>query len=608
MANRNTELHFSKLPNVDIKRSIFDLSHGHKTTFNEGELVPILVQEILPGDTFNIDTGYVIRMNTPLKPVMDTAYLDLYYFFVPNRLVWDHWPEFMGENKTEAWDEEQTEYEIPTISGIFNNGSIADHMGAPTEIKIGRSSTADAINGTIIKGINALPFRDYVLIYNEWFRNQNLIAPIDTEKDLDGNQTNDTSVSYGKNVPSRGGTKCLKVAKLHDYFTSALPEPQKGNPVTIPLGDNAPVVGNGTAIGLTTGKNSMGVNDSLFNLYANPTPNGKNPTTINQQIDLLVPGIEKVNNETNELSTDSAKIGEIATDLDYLTNVRTPYPVGLTTNANNSGMIADLTNATAININDIRLAFAVQRQLEKDARGGTRYIEIIKSNFGVTSADARQQRPEYLGGKRCPINMMQVLQTSEGTENSPQGNTAAFSNTAGSNRSFTKSFTEHGFIIGLACIRVVNSYQQGLNKMWSRSRRFDYYWPALANIGEQPILNKEIYMQDTPASAAGDENDQNEQVFGYQEAWAEYRYNPNLITGQLRSNAEKNGNIWHYGLSFDQLPTLSQEFNDEGTEAIDQTLSVQSSVSDQFTCDFYFSIKAARPMPMYSIPGLIDHN
>ncbi len=590
MANRNTELHFSKLPNVDIKRSIFDLSHGHKTTFNEGELVPILVQEILPGDTFNIDTGYVIRMNTPLKPVMDTAYLDLYYFFVPNRLVWDHWPEFMGENKTGEWDEEETEYQIPTIITTYEPGSIGDHMGIPTKKCIGLQNITRPE-----KGVNALPFRGYVLIYNEWFRNQNIIAPLDVQKNVDGNIIAFPTAKYVQ----AGTTKCLKVAKLHDYFTSALPEPQKGSPITIPLGDSAPVIGNGTAIGLEAPGAST-VNDYTWNLVAATATTNNILEGVTEPAKNGITGLYASSEETRKNTGDKITSVNAAPS--------NPTIMGLTTDPNLSGMIADLTNATAININDIRLAFAVQRQLEKDARGGTRYIEIIKSNFGVTSADARQQRPEYLGGKRCPINMMQVLQTSEGTENSPQGNAAAFSNTAGSNRSFTKSFTEHGFIIGLACVRVVNSYQQGINKLWSRTRRFDYYWPALANIGEQPILNKELYITQAGSQKTEEDNNKDNEVFGYQEAWAEYRYNPNLITGQLRSNAEKNGNIWHYGLEFETLPTLSQEFNDEGTEAIDQTLAVQSTVSDQFTCDFYFSIKAARPMPMYSIPGLIDHN
>ena len=593
MATRNTELHFKNLPKVDIKRSIFDLSHGHKTTFNEGELVPILVQEIIPGDTFNIDTGYVIRMNTPIKPVMDTAYLDLYYFFVPNRLVWDHWEEFMGENKTGFWDEEQTEYTIPNVLGNFETGTIADHMGIPTKVVIGQNQTF--IGGEIVKGVNALPFRGYTLIYNEWFRNQNLIAPIDIEKDIDG-EIMHTGLD---NRPAVGASKCLKVAKIHDYFTSALPEPQKGNPVTLPFGDTAPVVGNGRTLGLTTGEGyDVGLISMDGTLKAvEVTTNAANNTPPNEGMTL--PGVFASGNITNK---DGAH---------WYNDSRGANRIfGVSEDPKKSGLIANLTSATAVNINDIYLAFAVQKQLQKDARGGTRYIEIIKSNFGVTSDDARMQRPEYLGGKRCPINMMQVLQTSEGTENSPQGNAAAFSNTAGSNRSFTKSFTEHGFIIGLACVRVVNSYQQGLNKMWSRQRRFDYYWPSLANIGEQPILNKEIYVSQTGANNTKTTDDarKDNEAFGYQEAWAEYRYNQNIITGQLRENANKNGNIWHYGTTFNNLPTLSQEFNDEGTEAIDQTLAVQSSVSDQFTADFYFSIKAARPMPMYSIPGLISHN
>ena len=582
MANRNTELHFKNIPKLDIKRSTFDMSYSHRTTFNEGELVPFMVQEVLPGDTFTLDTSYVIRMNTPIKPVMDNAYLDIYYFYIPNRLSWEKWPEFMGENKTGAWDEEQTEYTVPGSYGTFNSKTIADYMGIPTGVAIPQDDA-----------VNALYFRDYVLIYNEWFRNQNLIAPINAETNIDSTQLNTNG------SPALGNTPLLKAAKLHDYFTSALPEPQKGDPVQLSLGDSAPVIGNGKSINIYTreGQKDYVAPIVLTGFEQNDTNMLPKNGTFPDQRRLLSTYGEKNPQE-------KYKGGEIIRD--YTGNMNTNVQAGLTTtiglstNPEYSGMIADLTQATAINVNDIRLSFAIQRQEEKDARGGTRYIEIIKTNFGVTSQDARQQRPEYLGGGRNPINMQQVLQTSESTGTSPQGNTSAFSNTVGRNNSFTKSFTEHGIIMGIAVIRVENSYQNGLNKMFSRKRRYDYYLPGFANIGEQAILNKEIFMSNNTK--------QNNEGFGYQEAWAEYRYNNNLITGQLRKNANKNGNIWHYGLNFAALPTLSQDFNDEGVQAIDQTLSVQSTNADQFTADFYFDMKGTRPMPIYSIPGLIDHN
>lgn len=589
MANRNTELHFKNIPKLDIKRSTFDMSYSHRTTFNEGELVPFMVQEVLPGDTFTLDTSYVIRMNTPVKPVMDNAYLDIYYFYIPNRLSWEKWPEFMGENKTGAWDEEQTEYTVPGSYGTFNSKTIADYMGIPTGVAIPQEDA-----------VNALYFRDYVLIYNEWFRNQNLIAPINAETDIDSTQLNTNG------SPALGNTPLLKAAKLHDYFTSALPEPQKGDPVQLSLGENAPVVGNGNALGLTTGfinsadqtEQMYYLSESTFNNYnfKQAQDSLAKPYPYISQSDLA--GFTGTGEYVGKDST-PRKVGK-STITNPLGGSNETQLLGVTKDPKFSGLVADLTQATAINVNDIRLSFAIQRQEEKDARGGTRYIEIIKTNFGVTSQDARQQRPEYLGGGRNPINMQQVLQTSESTGTSPQGNTSAFSNTVGRNNSFTKSFTEHGIIMGIAVIRVENSYQNGLNKMFSRKRRYDYYLPGFANIGEQAILNKEIYMSTNTK--------QNNEGFGYQEAWAEYRYNNNLITGQLRKNANKNGNIWHYGLNFAALPTLSQEFNDEGVQAIDQTLSVQSTNADQFTADFYFDMKGTRPMPIYSIPGLIDHN
>ena len=597
MANRNTELHFKNIPNIDIKRSTFDLSFTHRTTFNEGELIPIFCKEVLPADTFIVNTSWVIRMNTPIKPVMDNAYMDTYFFYIPNRLAWDHWPEFMGENKTGAWDEDLVEYTIPGSYGTFNNGTIADHMGIPTGVAIPQEDA-----------VNTIPFRDYVLIYNEWFRNQNLIAPIDVENDIDDTQIN------GSTSPALGNVAPFKVAKLHDYFTSGLPGPQKGEPVKLALGESAPVIGNGTAIGLETGiENASNNTKQIWNITTGELKKINGETVING----LVDGPNQPNNNFVGTWGDYLKKDGTSTpftqgspgksdpiqnsDLQGAT-LSNLYQrrLGLTTTPQYSGMIADLTQATAINVNDIRLSFAIQRQEEKDARGGSRYIEIIKTNFGVTSQDARQQRPEYLGGSRNPINMMQVLQTSEGTENSPQGNTAAFSNTVGIQKSFKKSFTEHGWIIGLACIRVENSYQNGLERSFSRKRRYDYYLPGFANIGEQAILNKEIFMSNNTT--------QNNEGFAYQEAWAEYRYSPNYITGQLRANANKNGNIWHYGLNFETLPTLSQEFNDESTAPIDQTLSVTSELADQFTADFYFDFKATRPMPVYSIPGLIDHH
>lgn len=565
--DRNTELHFAEQPGVNIKRSTFPLNHTHKTTFNTGELVPILVQEILPGDTFKVNTNYVVRMTTPIKPVMDNAYMDIYFFYVPNRLVWDHWKEFMGENTEGAWDDDETEYQIPTRmvtpeqsspshvdDTTYKKGSVADHMGLP--INTGME-------------VNVLPFRAYTLIYNEWFRDQNMQAPILIPKGDGDKVIGQTSTT------AYDGYNLLKVNKFHDYLTSALPEPQKGDPVTIGMSGEAPVL-------------------------TSDSKNTKLPTTalkwinVNNQNEAL-DGFIAPQETLGTVSTYNVRMGTSTTN--------TAAGVVLPTYEDNiriapSNLYADLSEATAVTINQLRQAVQTQKFLERDARCGTRYIEIIKGHFGVTSPDARQQRPEYLGGRRVPINVSQVLQTSESSDTSPQGNTAAFSLTGGTNIGFTKSFTEHGYIIGLACIRTQHSYQQGINRMWSRKRRFDFYWPEFGHLGEQAILNKEIYANGTSTD---------DEVFGYQERYGEYRYCPNTISGEFRSTYAQSLDIWHYGDNYASQPYLSDEWLQEPVTNVDRTLAVQSTVSDQFLADFYFQIKATRPMPLFGVPGLMDH-
>ena len=543
---RNRESHFAVNPtSIDMPRSIFDLSHKHATTFNAGELAPIYLEEVLPGDTFNVNTSLVARMSTPIHPVMDNCYLDVYFFFVPNRLVWNHWPEFMGENRTTKWEQE-TEYEVPQItspSGGFNKGTIAEGLGIP----IGISNLS----------VSVLPIRSYVLIYNEWFRDQNLQDPAYLSLD-DSTTAGSNGSTY--QIDAQKGGKYLPVNKFHDYFTSALPEPQKGPDVLLPLGDKAPVIGNGITLGLTDGTNNFGFVDGT-NPYINTGAFGK--------------------------ETGSTPSGG--------TNPNPNKTIGVTTDPEKSGIVADLSTATAATINNLRQAIAIQHLFEKDARGGSRYIEIIKSHFGVTSPDGRHQRPEYLGGKRIPITMNQVLQTSSTDSTSPQGNTAAYSLTNDQSDSFTKSFTEHGHIIGVACVRTDHTYQQGIERLWNRKRRFDYYWPELANIGEQAILNKEIYAQGTDAD---------DEVFGYQEPWAEYRYKANRVSGAFRSTYGQPLDSWHYGDKFTSQPILGATWLKETTANIDRTLAVQSSVEDQFIVDFWFDVKATRPLPMYGVPGL----
>lgn len=526
--DRNSENRFAENPQVGVSRSRFQRNSDNKTTFNTGDLIPIYLDEVLPGDTHQIDLACVMRMATPIFPVMDNAFCDFYFFFIPNRLLWEHWKEFMGENRQTAWTP-KTEYSIPQVTaptGGWAEGTLADYFGLPTKV--------EGIS------VSALPGRAYGLIYNEWFRNQNVTQPTlvevtdaTTTGKNDGSATNDSAITLAKP---------LKAAKVFDYYTGALPEPQKGEPITLPLGGTAPV-----------------------KLY------------------------DAQNKPINKIQIDNATIYTPSED----------RPIAATnSNLDKYGyMSADLSSVTAATINQLRQAFQIQKLLEKDARGGTRYREVLREHFGVVSPDGRMQIPEYLGGYRLPINVSQVIQTSSTDSTSPQGNTAALSVTTMSKSMFTKSFTEHGFIMGLAVVRTDQTYQQGIERMWSRKGRYDYYWPVLANIGEQAILNKEIYAQG---------NAKDEEAFGYQEAWADYRYKPSKVTGLFRSNAQQSLDSWHYAQDYDALPTLSTAWMEQGDAEMKRTLAVQNQ--PDFIADFYFMNKTTRCMPVYSIPGLIDHH
>lgn len=549
--NRNSEYSFAQNPQVGVSRSRFQRNSDNKTTFNTGDLIPIYLDEVLPGDTHEIDLACVMRMATPIFPVMDNAFCDFYFFFVPNRLLWEHWKEFMGENKETAWTP-KTEYSVPQVTaptGGWEEGTLADYLGLPTKI--------EGIS------VSALPGRAYGLIYNEWFRNQNVTQPTlvevtdaTTKGKNDGSNTNDSAITLAKP---------LKAAKVFDYYTGALPEPQKGEPITIPITGGAPI-----------------------GLY---------------------------NTDTGDVTINSAKIKEIFNDAG-LTETNGTYQasywdpgggptankglaVGNATAGTYSGVSlgADLSSVNATTINQLRQAFQIQKLLEKDARGGTRYREVLREHFGVISPDSRMQIPEYLGGYRLPINVSQVIQTSSTDNTSPLGNTAALSVTTMNKPMFTKSFTEHGFIMGLAVVRTDQTYQQGIDRMWSRKGRYDYYWPVLANIGEQAILNKEIYAEGSP-------ND--DKAFGYQEAWADYRYKPNKVTGLFRSNATQSLDAWHYAQDYKSLPFLGTQWMQQSDAEMKRTLAVQSQ--PDFIADFYFMNKTTRCMPVYSIPGLIDHH
>lgn len=552
--NRNTELHFATNPtNIDMQRSKFVREMTHKTTFNTGDLIPIYVDDAMPGDTIQMDMASCIRMSTPIYPVMDNAYIDTYFFSVPERLVWNHWKEFMGENTTSKWEQE-VEYQMPQIkapTGGWAKGTIADYMGVPTKVEN--------------LSIRADYFRAYCLIWNEWFRDQNLKDPAHINLD-DATVTGSNGSTY--QTDAQLGGMPLKAAKYADYFTTALPEPQKGPDVMLPLGGNAPVIGNGTTIGLVDSSGKLGGMGAGLQTMQKLTAYGSRYGTP------VEPGVE---GDGAELSGN----------------------IGLTTDPTKSGLVADLSLIGAATVNQLRQAFAVQRWYEKAARGGTRYTETILAHFGVTSPDSRMQRPEYLGGKRWRVNMDQVLQTSSTNTTSPQGNTAAYSLTCDNSSLFTHSCTEHCIIMGLMVVRTDHTYQQGLARKFSRKSIFDFYWPTYANLGEQAILNKEIYAQGT---AADDE------VFGYQEAWAEYRYSPSRVSGAFRSNYAQPLDAWHYADYYTQQPILSSEWIDETRANINRTIAVQDELEDQFIGDILFKSEWTRPMPIYSIPGLIDHH
>lgn len=570
---RNTFDFASNPVSIDISRSTFKRNSSVTTSFNVGEVIPFYVDEVLPGDTFNVKTHKLVRLQTPIAPFVTPMWMDTYYFFVPNRLVWKHWKEFQGENTESAWIP-QTTYEVPQIkapAGGWSVGTIADYMGIPT--------------GVSDISVNALPFRAYAKVMDYFFRNQALQDPF-VIPDNETLQTGSNGSNYVSDVANGG--KPWIARRYNDYFSQALPAPQKGPSVSLPLfsGGTYPVVGNGHALGFVGTPTGGTALDTEFGLYYRGGSSGAFP-------DLSTGAVGQPVGQTVSSGTfpDSNRVVAVSDD------------------PSKSGLVANVsTDVSAVTINELRAAFQLQKYYEQLARSGSRYSEVLKAQFHVDAQDYRLQNPEYLGGSHVSINVSQVVQNSAtGSDTTPQGNTAAYSLTTDSHNDFVKSFVEHGFVIGVCVVRYEHSYQQGIERFWSRKKVTDYYIPVFANLGEQAILNKEIYAQGS-AAVDGSGSPYDEQVFGYVPRWNEYRYKPNRITGEMRSSFATSLDVWHLGDDYAQRPVLSDEWLREDKDTVDRVIAVSNRVNNQLFGDFYIENTTTRAMPLHSIPGLIDHH
>lgn len=591
--SRNSLSRFGMNPSVHVQRSKFNRDSENKLTFPAAKIVPFYVDEVLPGDTFNVKTAKVVRMLTPQVPFMDNLFLDTYYFFVPNRLVWKHWQNFMGENTESPWLE-NTEYSIPKVNSGdgFPIGSVADYMGIPT--------------GVANLSVNALPFRALAKIYNDWFRDENLC-------DFEEQHDDDVNRVYGDGQDEDGttaelGGELFSAAKYHDYFTSCLPAPQKGPAVSIPIAatDSLPVI--------PIQEDAVPLNLKVLEWAA-----GTGVTPWQKAGNLQ--WAQWHENDAGEVQPSDMAMSrkQITPSGRYLAYSNSDEGAGFESSNRDEiiegsmvplNLAAVATSAYAATINELRMAFQIQKFYERAARGGTRYIETLKSHFGVTSPDSRLQRSEYLGGNRVPIAVNQVLSTGASqSAGGTLGATGAMSQTVDNHSDFVHSFTEHGYIIGVMCVRYHHTYQQGLERLWSRSSMFDFYFPEFANIGEQGVLNKEIFAQGGSVLNPDTSNPFDNEVFGYQEAWAEYRYKPSRVSGYMRSAASGSLDFWHLADDYSEMPHLSQDWIEEDGSTLNRVLAVDGDTAGfQFWADVLVKNTTTRPMPMFSIPGLIDHH